>query len=82
MKDVLIIASAAFGRSICLYSLDKDDYLNEIYISASKNAHEEKLCLAKAGKKYYAVLKSTTQEMLSYIKGKLIEEVEFEEYRY
>jgi hypothetical protein len=75
MKDVLIIASAAFGKNICLYSLDKDDYINEIYISACKNPREQRLCLAKAGKKYYAVLTSATQELLPFLKEKVIDEV-------
>jgi hypothetical protein len=37
---VLVVASAAFGRNITVYSLDKDDYLNELYISACKNPRE------------------------------------------
>lgn len=60
MKDILIIASAAFGKVICVYTLDKDEYLNEYYISACKNPQEQKLHLGKAGKKYYAILTATT----------------------
>jgi hypothetical protein len=69
---VLIIASAAFGKTVCIYSLDKEDYLNESYISACKNPHEEPLCLAKAGKKYYAVLKTSIQELIPFIKEMII----------
>lgn len=69
------MASAAFGKNICVYSMDKEDYINELYISACKNPREQRICLAKAGKKYYAVLTSDTQEILPFIKEKLIEEV-------
>ena len=60
MQDVLVVASAAFGKNITVYSLDKDDYLHELYISACKNPREHRLCLARAGKKYFAVLPAPT----------------------
>lgn len=72
---MLVIASAAFSKTICVYSLDKDEYLNEVYISACKNPHEERLCLAKAGKKYYAVLKHSTQEIIPFLRETIIDAV-------
>lgn len=70
-----MIASAAFSRTICLYSLDKDEYLNELYISACKNPHEERLCLARTGKKYYAVLRHSTKEVIPFLKETIIDAV-------
>jgi|688.fasta_scaffold333235_1 hypothetical protein len=67
-QDALIIASAAFGRSICILHVDKDEYLHELYISASKNPNRNYIQLAKIGKKYYAVLKRDVQEALTYVK--------------
>lgn len=75
MQDVLVVASAAFGKNITVYSLDKDEYLNEVYISACKNPHDQRLCLAKAGKKYYAVLPIHVHELLPFVRDKLIESV-------
>ena len=72
---MLVVASAAFGRNITVYSLDKDDYLNELYISACKNPREQRLCLARAAKKYYAVLPVPIHELLPYLKGPFLDAV-------
>lgn len=75
MQDVLVIASAAFSKNICVYTLDKDDYLNELYISACKNPRDQPICLAKTGKKYFAVLPTATQELLPFLRDKIIDTV-------
>ena len=74
-QDVLVVASAAFGRNITLYSLDKDDYLNELYISACKNPREQRLCLARAAKKYFAVLPLPTHDILPFLRGPFVDSV-------
>ena len=81
MQDVLVVASAAFGKNITVYSLDKDEYLNEVYISACKNPRDQRLCLAKAGKKYYAVLPTHVHDALPFIKEKIIDSVHTHTYR-
>ena len=68
-------ASAAFAKTICVYSMDKETYLVEGYVSASKNAHHERVRLARVGKKYYAVLKTTTKDTISCMREWVIEEV-------
>jgi hypothetical protein len=75
MQDVLVVAAAAFGKNIAVYSLDKDEYLNEVYISACKNPREQRLCLAKAGKKYFAVLPTPINDLLPFLREQLIDPV-------
>ena len=64
-QDILVIASAAFARTVVLLALDKDDYLTETYICACKNPGRERLLVAKAGKKYFAVLRSGCRERIA-----------------
>jgi len=75
IQDSLIGASAAFAKTICIYTLDKEEYLIETFISASKNLQQSKLRLAKVGKKYYAVLKSENKQLINYVRQDILEEV-------
>jgi hypothetical protein len=74
-QDTLIIASAAFCKSVTVLFLDREEYLNETYISACKNPEKDRIMLAKAGKKYYAVLKTETFQTISDLREVVIEEV-------
>lgn len=66
--DTLVIASAAFARTVVLLALDKDDYLTETYICACKNPGRERLLVAKAGKKYFAVLRNGSRERIAQVR--------------
>ena len=76
-----MLASAVFGMPVCLYTIDKEEYLNETYIVGCKNPNEQKINLAKVGKRFYCVLDTTLHTDIKFIKEYLIEEVIFVECR-
>ena len=72
-----MLASAVFGMPVCLYTIDKEEYLNETYIVGCKNPNDQKINLAKVGKRFFCVLDTSLHTDIKFVKEYLIEEVLF-----
>jgi hypothetical protein len=55
--------------------MDKEEYLNETYIVACRNPKENKVYIARVGKKFYCVFSAETNERIRVAREVIFEEI-------